>query len=122
MAELDVSAVLRFGTDLERASGRVGREAASVVRKSGQQLKTQAQALAPVRTGALMASIEAATSGDGRGGAISVTVTPAIRYAVFVEGGTSKMAPEPFLQPALDAVTPDFIAAIEKLAAEQTLG
>lgn len=122
MTELDVSQVLKLSADLERSSGRLGRKAASVVRKSGQQLKTQAQALAPTRTGALRASVQVSTSGDGRGSGISATVGPTVRYAQFVEYGTSKMTPQPFIGPALDAVTPSFIAAMERLAEEETLG
>ena len=122
MSELDVSQVLKLSADLERASGRVGRRAASVVRKSAQQLKSQAQALAPSRTGALRASIQVSTSGDGRGSGISATVGPTVRYAQFVEYGTSKMAPQPFVGPALDAVTPSFIEAMARLAEEETLG
>jgi HK97 gp10 family phage protein len=122
MAELDVSQVLALGADLDRASGRIGRKAASVVRKSAQRVKTEAQANAPVQTGALRSSIQVTTSGDGRGSGISATIGPTVRYAQFVEYGTSKMAPEPFLGPALSSVEPSFLEAMAQLAEEETLG
>ena len=38
-----------------------------------------------------------------------------VPYGIYLEGGTSRMPPQPYLFPALDAVTPGFLAAMEQV-------
>jgi HK97 gp10 family phage protein len=61
-----------------------------------QDFKPAAKALAPVATGELRDSI------DGEVDATGVTVFAAAPHAPHVEHGTTKMAAQPFMQPALD--------------------
>lgn len=64
----------------------------------------------PVDTGALRANktVEAASGGTG-------SITWNQEYAAFVHNGTSRMAPRPFAQEAIDAVTPSFLADLQRL-------
>lgn len=60
-----------------------------------EKVVTDAKALAPVRTGRLQRSIRF-WGGEGE-----YHVGSDVFYSIFVEAGTSKMAPRPFLMPAL---------------------
>lgn len=73
------------------------------------KMAARARSLAPVRTGALRASITASPP-SVQAGVVSVTVAAGggtVDYAPFVERGTSRMAPQPFMRPAVDAGIPD---------------
>jgi len=69
------------------------------VKASGEMIADAARGNAPVLTGALRDSIEVDASG------LSVVVGPTVDYAPFVEFGTWKDAPQPFMGPAADAGT-----------------
>lgn len=71
--------------------------------ESAETMATQAQALSPVDTGTLQASIHVS---NVEAGAREVTATvstggEASEYAVYQELGTSKMAAQPYMAPAL---------------------
>lgn len=76
--------------DAWRAMGEVGDGVASLAREK-----------APVDTGRLAASI-AAHPAPGPSGGAGVDILADVEYAQFVEFGTSLMAAQPFLRPALD--------------------
>lgn len=67
----------------------------------GERILMLAVANAPVLTGELARSIEMSL-GEDEMGHPEVIVGTSIRYGGFVEYGTSKMAAEPYLRPALE--------------------
>lgn len=67
----------------------------SIILSAGESVKSSAQGLCPVDTGRLRESIDVRT--DGNKAIISANTD----YAAYVEFGTSKMPPKPFLVPAL---------------------
>lgn len=77
-------------------------------------------AKAPVRTGTLRASIHVESIVDS-----GFTVTGMVAtggeadYAVYVEEGTSKMAAEPYMQPALIENAPAYAEAMARAARGQ---
>lgn len=86
-----------------------------VVRKAAFDMERGAKARAPVDTGYLKNSIYTEiVKNDRRVYAAEVVV--GAEYGVFVEEGTSRMAPQPFMGPAFDAVLPGFLAALEAIA------
>lgn len=76
-------------------------ETRQMIDEVGEEVAQVAQRMAPVLTGALRDSI-AAHSGEGSGASSEIIAD--VPYAAFVEFGTSQMAAEPFLRPALDEV------------------
>jgi HK97 gp10 family phage protein len=88
----------------------VGARMGVATQKTVTDTVNQARALAPVDTGNLRASIHGST----QIGATSVVgeVTASAHYAIYVEQGTSRMAPQPFMRPAQEATTPAWLQAI----------
>lgn len=91
-----------LAADLDRAGGRVGARAAQVIRAGASRITRDAKILAPVDTGNLRASIGADITGDGRNSAITAEIGPTADYGAYVELGTSRQAPQPYLFPAFD--------------------
>jgi HK97 gp10 family phage protein len=72
----------------------------------GQAIGARAQRLVPKRTWALHDTISAAT--EKRGSRIVTTVgagSAKVKYAMYVERGTSRMAAQPYLRPAFAQTT-----------------
>lgn len=88
--------------------------ASAVVRKVAFDTEADAKVLAPVDTGNLRNSITTAVTGDGLTAAVVATAS----YAPFVELGTSRMAPQPFMGPATDRNAPKFREAMAQLGGD----
>ena len=97
---------------LSTAAARVGAKAANAVRAGAAQISRDAAAAAPRRSGALAESIQTTFSGSGRSGTMSATIPPTARHAPFVEFGTYKDRPQPFLFPAFERHSEDVLREI----------
>lgn len=104
-------AIRRVAVDLSRQSETLVPRASAVVRKVALDTEADAKALAPVDTGNLRNSITTAVQGDGLRAAVVATAS----YAPFVEQGTSRQAPQPFMGPATDRNAPMFREAMARL-------
>lgn len=102
-----------LSADLSSAAAEIRGKASVVVRRSGLAIQNHAAANAPVDTGFHRSAIQMAQEGD-----LSVAVTAHAEYAIYLEVGTSRMPPQPVMNPALEAVTPSFVSAIEALGGE----
>jgi len=94
----------------------IDRDTAGELGKTVRDAVQTAKQLAPRRTGELADSI---------GGEVTVTPAgpaaewgPTARHGLFVELGTSKMAPQPYLLPSLEKVAPDTERRIADKAAD----
>lgn len=105
--------VRALAVSLAAESVRVGARVARVVRRTAAAVERDAKALCPVDTGFLRNSITTSVGGDGRSSLMSAEVGPSANYAPFVEFGTSRMAPQPFLMPALAAHENEFYLAVQ---------
>lgn len=104
--------------NLNQAKGAVGAKGAKVIRRNAAKVERAAKQFAPVDTGALRNSITTDVEGDGRFGGLSAEIGTDIHYGRFVELGTSRTAPAAFMGPALDRVTPDFVADCQALVGD----
>lgn len=108
----DFSQVAALAADLGKAAPAVKRKAVRVVAKAAHDVEARAKATAPRDTGALVNSISTTNKG------MTAEVGPTVNYAAYVEHGTSRMSPQPYMGPAADAVEPAFVAAMSQLAEE----
>ncbi len=118
-------------TELDRIAAQLGVKREAVGRKVAFDIEARAKQLAPVDTSALRNSIYTVTQAeDGYSqaaaaaesarpgtrseahpkpsGNVIACVGPCVEYAEYVELGTSKMAAQPYLVPAVEQVTEAF--------------
>lgn len=113
MIEFDGSEIIRLGRELGAAGNRVVERTRVVVAKAGHDTVADAQQRAPVDTGHLRNSIGVDIDPDGLG----FEAGPIANYGHYVEFGTTRMSPQPYLMPAFDRVLPGTFAALEQVAA-----
>lgn len=115
MFSSDASEFATLARQLTVAATRIGAPVSAALRKSSKAMEADARALAPVgATGDLADSIEATTHGDGRSASMSAEVSTDVPYAGYVEYGTSRQAPQPFMQPAVEKHLPPLESAFER--------
>lgn len=85
----------------------MNRNADMLVRKAAMDIEAHAKMRAPVDTGILRASIQAAAVAPRHW-----RVTVGADYGIYLEYGTRFMAPQPYFQPAIDQVWPSFQSAM----------
>lgn len=115
MIRVDVGQVHRLSESIGAAPYGVLSQALTATRKVAADTKRDAQAACPVDTGNLRSSITFET----RALAASVwgEVGPTASYGAYVEYGTSRMAPQPYMGPAFDRHAETFAAAMSQLRA-----
>ena len=109
---IDASEFRLLAADITGAAAEVAAKAYSVVRKTTYDIERDAKVFAPVDTGNLRSGIHATVDG------LEGEVAPSADYARYVELGTSRMAPQPYMRPAADRHEPGFVSAAEQLALE----
>ena len=116
MAELSVddAEIRRFERDVEVSSREASKQARNVVRKSTFATEAGGKARAAVLTGFMRNSITSDFIGSNADVAVGTT-GPEAEYSPYVEHGTSRQAPQPFMGPAADEVEPTFYAALEAI-------
>ena len=97
---------------LDKITANIKPNAARIVNSYGLAITSRAIKLAPVDTGALINSISARSDMIGD---LTFRVQDGVIYGVFQELGTSKMAAQPFLVPAVEAFREKFLAAFGSL-------
>ena len=106
--------LLKLSADLGKASYEVTRKAQMVVAKTAHDIEADAKSLAPVDTGALRNSIGTTISNGG----LSAEIGPTVHYAPYLEYGTRRMPPQPYMGPAAERRAEPFVKAIESLGGE----
>lgn len=107
----DTSGMRELKTDLGKLSARAIPTAMRAVAKTAHDIEATAKQLAPVDTGNLRNSISADIHG------LTAEIGPTASYGMFVEEGTSRMAPQPYMGPAFDRHVPAFEAAMLAIGA-----
>jgi HK97 gp10 family phage protein len=109
---LDMSEVAALGKSLKASGSDLRSGASKAVRQSTKRVESGAKQRAHVLSGELRDSIYSATKGTT--GQIIATSA----HAIFNEYGTSRMAPIPFMTPALEAEEADFVSRLDRAAAQ----
>lgn len=105
-------ALRKFSAELRGQADTLVPRASRVVRKVALDTEADAKKLAPVDTGNLRNSIATVVTNGG----LTAGVVATASYAHFLEGGTSRMSPQPFMGPATDRHAPLFREAMARLA------
>lgn len=107
--DVDASQVRALATEFGRAATTVGARAERIIADTARDIELDAQALAPVDDGELRESI----SSDVRG--LQAEIGASVRYAHYVEYGTSDTEPQPYMGPALMRNEPKMVSAFQRL-------
>lgn len=110
----DVSEVVALATGWDKAMGRVPEMVKSQLMTAGEKMAERARTIAPKQTGRLAGSIEATPLVQNFGADVAVEVGPTAFWGRYVENGTSKMSPRPFLGPAADQEASAIAEAVAK--------
>lgn len=103
----------RFASDLRRVASNLEPMRDRRVQRVAKGAADTARSVAPVLTGALKRDIRVVRRDDG-----SVAVETDEFYARFQEYGTTKMAPNPFIGPAVDKWGPRLVDELGGMADE----
>lgn len=104
--------------DLENA---LTQEIITALMRGGMIIEADAKRRCPVDTGRLRASLTTDVEREGKTTFV-LKVGTNVEYASFVENGTSRMAAQPFLRPAVDAKAKDVVDEIRESIREQING
>lgn len=110
---VDTSEIRRLAADLRGMATESLPKARAVVQKACADTTRDAQMWAPVDTGFLRSSIGYETRQSGS--SIVGEVGPTAEYGRYVEEGTSRMAPQPYIGPAFDRNSGQFMDAMRRL-------
>jgi HK97 gp10 family phage protein len=114
MVNIDFSEFSKLTREFEKAGALLETKGSQIVRKTAFDIENDAKTKAPVDTGNLQNSIATQIEDGG----LAAEVTASAHYAGYVEHGTSKMAPQPYMGPAADRHLPMLEQAAEQLAAK----
>lgn len=106
---IDYSEFDAVNRDLSRAADIVESRAPSIVSKTAYDIEGTGKANAPVDTGYLESTIS--TDLDG----LEAEIGPTAEYGGYVEDGTSRMAAQPYMGPAVEVHVPKFEGAVARL-------
>lgn len=109
----DSSEVVNLTHQLQQSTSEIRERAAQAVRLVGSKVERDAKIAAPVDTGYLRSSISTRVSGNANSS--QAEVTAGANYAAYVEFGTSRMSPQPYMIPAFERNKQPFIDALQQL-------
>lgn len=110
--EIDTLELEAFQAAIEHKAGTIARDARRITNQYATLIVKEAKRRVPVDTGDLKRSIH--KTGGAREGAGVVADMP---YAGFVEYGTSRTRPQPYLGPAFAMYRKDYIEDLKQAAA-----
>ncbi|WP_024817096.1 HK97-gp10 family putative phage morphogenesis protein [Arthrobacter sp. 31Y] len=119
----DASELRKLAADIGKGIRETGPRAQVVVRKTAIDGVRIAKNKVPVDTGNLKSTIgHSDLRTVGQSGTIGAEFGPTAEYGPYVELGTSRMAPQPFMGPAADEIAGPFEQAMAQLGAEVLRG
>lgn len=107
--EIDASELTAVGQDISSLGQKAHDRAAQIVAKTAADISGSAAMNAPYRTGNLSNSIGYDLY------SLEAEIGPTASYGQFLEYGTSRMAPQPYMKPALEKHEGAFLQALSKL-------
>lgn len=118
--QVDVSEILEFADKVDKSGDQLAGQLVGAVTKAAAVGETVARAWAPVgATGNLRRSIETEVQGTGRTAAgVRAVIKAKVPYGWYVEAGTARQRPQPFMRRGRDAAEPVVVVELERAAAK----
>lgn len=114
--DADVSQILSLARDFDRAGNEVGDKTLAAVKAAAAVAERVAKAKVHRLTGDTERSINTKIYGSGRIAGARAVVRADDPAGWYLEAGTVRSRPFPFMSPAGAAAEPGFVKAMEKLA------
>jgi HK97 gp10 family phage protein len=110
--KVEMSQVIKLDAELAATSAVVAERVSAAIAKTAFDIEADSKALCPVDTGFLRGSI----SSDIK--PLEAEIGPTAEYGAYVEYGTSRAGPQPYMTPSFDRRSSSLISAIEQAAGD----
>jgi len=107
--EIEIVGLTELEDKLSNLEEKLTKALAEALEEVSEKIRDDAKGFVPVDTGSLRKSIRVERKGSlevsiiaGGGGVINPRTGREVNYAGYVEFGTSRMSPQPYMQPALE--------------------
>lgn len=117
---IDATEIEKLAGELA-AGGRLIDDIADAVEQAAATVQRLARERVPVRTGDLARSIDVTVEGPSRAASLTVSIGSDLQYAPYVEHGTFRSQPRPFLGPAFEEGQSELRRLIDE-AVDRALG
>ena len=119
--EIEIVGFRELEDKLSNLDEKLKRALEEALEEIAEKIRDDAKSFAPVDTGALRKSIRVEKKGElqfsvvaGDGGVINPRTGREVDYAGFVEFGTSRMSPQPYMQPALEKNRDEILKIVKR--------
>jgi len=123
--EIEIIGLKELEEKLSNLEEKLSKALAEALEEISEKIRDDAKNFAPIDTGALRKSIRIEKKGKlqvsiiaGGGGVINPRSGREVDYAGYVEFGTSRMAPQPFMQPALEKNRDEILRIVKEKVLE----
>jgi len=123
--EIEILGLKELEEKLSNLEEKLSRALNEALEEIAEKISDDAKNFAPVDTGALRKSIRTEKKGKlqvsvvaGGGGVINPKTGREVDYAGYVEFGTSRMAPQPYMQPALEKNKDEILQIVKEKVLE----
>ena len=115
-ATFKIKGVDKLIKDIQKLDAQTQKECKALVFDAATDIEVQATAKVPVDTGRLRGSIGKEPLSNGFGARVSANTN----YAAFVEFGTTRQRPQPYMTPAFLKVSVQFVNDLKALLKSKT--
>jgi len=119
--EIEIIGLTELEDKLSNLDEKLGKALDEALNEIAEKIRDDAKGFVPVDTGALRKSIRVEKKGKlevqviaGGGGVINPRTGREVDYAGYVEFGTSRMSPQPYMQPALEKNRDEILRVVKE--------
>jgi len=123
--EIEIIGLTELEEKLSNLDVKLSRALDEALEEIAEKIRDDAKSLVPVDTCALRKSIRIEKKGKlqvsvvaGDGGIINPRTGREVNYAGYVEFGTSRMSPQPYMQPALEKNREEILKTVKRKVLE----
>jgi HK97 gp10 family phage protein len=106
--KVEMSQVIKLEGELALAPDVVAERVSQAIAKTAFDIEADGKALCPVDTGFLRSSISSTIA------PLEAEIGPTADYGAYVEYGTSRAGPQPYMTPSFDRRSSSLVSAIEQ--------